>query len=278
MLIIDTHAHIYSEDEKKYPPIEKPYRPPAGTGGVSQLKRLVRENGVKGVCLIQTSTFYRCDNRFICDTAVAEQGWTAGVCTLDPDDAHSPGQIQHYAQKYGIRAMRSIPGQDRKMDSPGVAALWKACGDAGLTVNVLCDRDNTDAVARMLEKFRQQPIVIDHSLNMKAGPDSKPILADMLRLAKYSNAHAKVTFIATGSPEQYPFRDMHEPCKQIIAAFTPDRCIWGTNFPCELWTPKATYAQNLRLFTHELGLDARTQEAVLGATANRLYFRGELKE
>jgi predicted TIM-barrel fold metal-dependent hydrolase len=278
MLIIDTHAHIYSEDEKKYRPIETPYRPPSGSGSVSHLKRLARENGVKGVCIVQTSTFYRWDNRFICDTAVAEPSWTAGVCTLDPDDAHSPGQIQHYAQKYGIRAMRSIPGHDGKMDSSGVAALWKACGEAGLTVNVLCNRDNTAAVARMFEKFRQQPIVIDHCLNLKAGPDLKPILADMLRLAKYSNSHAKLTFLATGTSEQYPFRDMHEPCRQIIAAFGPERCIWGSDFPCELWTPNASYAQNLRLFTHELGLEARTQEALLGATANRLYFRGELKE
>jgi len=29
-LIIDCHAHIYSEDEKTYPPIAEPYRPPAG--------------------------------------------------------------------------------------------------------------------------------------------------------------------------------------------------------------------------------------------------------
>src|SRR5438874_7399587 len=27
MLIIDTHAHIYSDDEKRYPPIDKPLRP-----------------------------------------------------------------------------------------------------------------------------------------------------------------------------------------------------------------------------------------------------------
>lgn len=278
MLIVDTHAHIYSEDEKKYPPIEKPYRPPAGTGTVAHLRRMALENKVKGVCIVQTSTFYRWDNRFICDTAAAEREWTAGVCTLDPDDSHSPGQIQHYAQKYGIRALRSIPGRDGRMDSDGVANLWKACGEAGLTVNVLCNRDNTDRLARMLEKFRRQPVVIDHCLNLKAGPEQEAIVADMLRLSKYPNTYAKLTFMATGSALEYPFRDMHEPCRRIIQAFTPERCIWGSDFPCELWTPKATYAQNLRLFTDELGLDKRTQQLVLGRVANRLYFRGALAE
>jgi len=236
---------------------------------------LLKTNGVSGACIVQTSTFYGWDNRFICDSAVRAERWTAGVCTLNPDDPHSPGLIQHYVKKYGIRAMRSIPAQDRKIDSPGVVDLWRACGQVRIVVNVLCDRDNADALAHMLEKLARQPVVIDHCLNLRAGPEQGAILADMLRLAKYANAHAKLTFLATGSAEGYPFRDMHEPCHKIIAAYTPDRCVWGSDFPCELWTPKATYSQNLRLFTEELGLETAAKEAILGKTARRLYFRGK---
>ena len=276
MLILDTHAHVYSADEANYPTIVKPLRPPGDTGSVANLERVTKANGVVAVCIVQTSTFYGFDNRFICDTAVATQRWTAGVCTLDPDDPHSPGLIRHYVKKYGIRAMRSIPARDHKMDSPGIVALWKACHESGIVVNVLCDRDNTDALAHMLENFPRQPVVIDHCLNFKAGPHQDAILADVLRLAKYTNAHAKLTFLATGSVENYPFRDMHEPCRKIIAAYTPDRCVWGSDFPCELWTPKATYSQNLLLITQELGLGTAAKEAILGRTARRLYFRGKV--
>jgi predicted TIM-barrel fold metal-dependent hydrolase len=232
-------------------------------------------NGIAGVCIVQPSTFYGWDNRFICDTAVKTQRWTAGVCTLDPDDPHSPGLIQHYVKKYGIRALRSVPARDHKIDSPGVVALWRACVESGIVVNVLCDRDNTDALAHMLENFPRHSVVIDHCLNFKAGSQQDAILADMLRLAKYTNAHAKLTFLATGSAERYPFRDMHEPCRKIIGAYTPDRCVWGSDFPCELWTPKATYSQNLRLFTEDLGLGTAAKDAILGKTARRLYFRGK---
>ena len=79
MLIIDTHAHIYSLDEKRYPPIEKPLRPPGGKASVEDLQRQSRANGVKAVCAIQTSTFYRFDNRYICDSARAHPDWIAGV-------------------------------------------------------------------------------------------------------------------------------------------------------------------------------------------------------
>jgi predicted TIM-barrel fold metal-dependent hydrolase len=94
----------------------------------------------------------------------------------------------------------------------------------------------------------------------------------MRALAGLSNLHAKLTFIPTGSAEQYPCQDLHEACHEVIEAFSPDRCVWGSNFPCELWCPEITYAQHLRIFTHELGLDEETKKAVLGGTAARLWF------
>ena len=43
MLIIDSHAHIYGEDEQRYPTIEKPYRPPPGKGTVAHLRQEIQE-------------------------------------------------------------------------------------------------------------------------------------------------------------------------------------------------------------------------------------------
>ena len=52
LLIIDCHAHIYGEDEQKYPTVEKPYRPPAGKGTVAHLKQEMKSNGVRFVTAI----------------------------------------------------------------------------------------------------------------------------------------------------------------------------------------------------------------------------------
>ena len=86
------------------------------------------------------------------------------------------------------------------------------------------------------------------------------------------NVYAKLSCVVTGIAESYPFRDMHEPCRKVIAAFGPDRCLRGSDFPCELWCPKATYTEHLRVFTHEMGLDAEAKRSILGGTARRLYF------
>ena len=39
----------------------------------------------------------------------------------------------------------------------------------------------------------------------------------------------------------------------------------------------STYAQHLRLFTHELGLDQATKEAILGKTGMALWHSGHAK-
>jgi len=65
---------------------------------------------------------------------------------------------------------------------------------------------------------------------------------------------------------------MREHCRKIIAAFGPDRYVWGSDFPCELCGPKATYIEHLRMFTREMDLDAESKRWILGETVRRLYF------
>ena len=274
MLIIDTHAHIYSPDEKRYPPIDKPLRPPGGKGSLEDLQRESRANGVKAVCAIQTSTFYRFDNRYICDSAHTHKDWIAGVCTLDPDDPHGPGLLQQFVRDYRIRGMRSIPAKNGQLNHSGVRALWKTGLEQGIVINLLIDRAKAPEADLLLKEFSSLRVVLDHCLNLKAGPEFQAILADVLRLSRHKNLHAKLTFLPTGSASGYPCADMHAACLKIIDAFGPERCVWGSDFPCELWTPKVTYAEHMKIFAEALPLKDSARAQILGETARRLWFPG----
>src|SRR5260370_41368553 len=89
MLIIDCHAHIYSPDEKRYQPRDKPLRPPKGKESFEDLRKETLANGVSAVRAIQTLTFYGVDNRYLIDSAKANTTWLAVVCNLDSDNHHS---------------------------------------------------------------------------------------------------------------------------------------------------------------------------------------------
>ncbi|MGE5191214.1 MAG: amidohydrolase family protein [Deltaproteobacteria bacterium] len=272
-LIVDCHAHIYCEDEKTYPPIENPYRPPAGKGTVTHLKRETQAAGVKLVTAIHTSTFYRWDNRFTADAARDNNDFLAGVCTLDPDDPASPKTLEDYVKSYNVRGMRSIPAKSGKLDDPGVDALWETAERLGIVINVLANADRRGEIEALVRRHVGLKVVIDHCLNIKAGPTLEPTLDAMRALAALPNVYAKLSFIPTGSAEEYPCRDMHEPCREIIKAFGPERCVWGSCFPCELWCPKVTYTQHVKILTHELGLEGKAQRFILGETPRRLWFK-----
>ncbi len=228
--------------------------------------------GVQMATAVQTSTFYQWDNRFIADACKANRGTFVGVCTLNPDDPHSATLLERYIQQFNIRALRSIPAKNGRLDDPGVDRLWSAAERLGIVVNVLVNREKRSEVEALGRRHPNLPVVIDHCLNLNAGREQKRILSDMLALARVPNLHAKLSFVATGSGESFPFRDMHGPCLAMIDAFGAERCVWGSDFPCKLWCPKATYGEHLRVFTHELDLDADSQRQILGETARRLYF------
>ena len=243
-----------------FPPIAKPYRPPAGKGFVAHLRREMTASGVTYVTAIQTATFYGFDNRFLADSAHRNRDIMVGVCTLDPDNPSSPDLLTRFVRESNVRGLRSIPAKSGRLDDPGVDALWAAAQRLGIVTNVLAGRDKTDEIEALARRHPSLPVVIDHCFNLKAGAELEPTLAALERLARLPRLHAKLTFIPSGTAEPYPCRDMHDPCRRVIAAFGPERCVWGSNFPCELWNPKVTYAQHLAIFTRELGLGIRGEE------------------
>jgi len=271
-MIVDTHAHVYSPDEDSYSPIPNAYRPPVPTGTVEDLRKEMEVSGVDRAVLIQTSTFYRWDNQFTCDTSAESRDWAVGVCNLDPDDPSSTDILGTLVRKYNIKGLRSIWEVYGRPDHPGIRRLWSEASKLGIVVNALVPLQLSDELSNLLDKYQDLRVVLDHSMSLKAGPLYNITLAKVLDLARHPNLYAKITFLPWGSAEQFPFADMHDACKRIIEAYGPERCLWGSNFPTALWAPKVTYAEDLWVFRQKLGLNRYEQESILGKTAESLWF------
>lgn len=201
MLIIDTHAHLFSPDEQRYPAGPNPSRPPAGTGTLEHVQREMKANGVERICAIQVSGFYGFDNRLICDASKGHPDWIAGICTLDPNDLHSPGLLAEYVRDYGIRGMRSVPGRGpdgRQLDHPGVRALWKTALDNGITINLQTGHEHAAEADRLLAEFPDLRVALDHTLGLAADGPVRETLAALRTLARRQNCHTKLSFIANG--------------------------------------------------------------------------------
>jgi L-fuconolactonase len=109
-------------------------------------------------------------------------------------------------------------------------------------------------------------------MDIKPGPLYERSLSEVLRLSKYKNLYAKVDFISTGTKIGFPGADLHAAALKIIDTYGSERCVWGSNFPNVLWTPKLTYGQHLKIFTEVLPLSKKDRRNVLGETARKLWF------
>mgnify|MGYP005625602535 FL=1 len=274
MLIIDCHAHITSPDEQRYPLKENPLLIADGRGSIEDLREMSLANGVTAVRAIHTVSSYDYDNRYLCDAARANPDWVSGVCTLDPDDPRSPDLLTLFVKQYGVKTLRSTPGNQRTtFDHDGVRKLWKACADVGATVDIfLMQPAHVESAEKLLREFPSLIVGFDHCMDLKPGPLYDQVLSEVLRLSKYENLYPKVDFISTGTENGFPGSDLHAAALNIIDTYGPERCVWGSNFPNCVWTPKLTYAQHLRIFTEALPLSDEARAQGLGETARRLWF------
>lgn len=282
MKIVDTHAHIYSEDVAHYPLRDDPYLPPPGKGTLTHLKEEMRAGQVERVVMVHTTTAYLWDNRLVADMVAMSRDFATGVCTLNPNDPESPQVLEHYHATRGIRGLRLYVQPDGQGGStfelPGHLKLWEKAAELGVVICALINPPVLPALRRLMNRFPTVGVVLDHCANLTAAdaPDGEG-LKQVLAMADLARLHPKLSFLVTGSREPYPFKDTHILGHKIIEAYGAERCMWGSDFPCELWLKDqgATYAQHLRLFTHELGLDDATKTAVLSETPLRLWFPNE---
>ncbi len=275
MAIVDTHAHVYHPDESVYPLIEQPSRPPEGTGTVDHLAQNMKEAGVERAVLVQTGSAYRWDNRLLADSARESASWAVGVCTLDPRSDESPAILADLATKHNVRGLRM---EETKDVHPlyyhhGAVRLWEAARELGVVICAHLRTNHLPQLADLLSRYPDVPVVLDHAAYPSAaeGVDSETV-REVSALSRFGHLHVKLTFGVTGSDATYPFADTHPILHAMIDAFGPDRCMWGSDFPCEHWLKKATYVEHLDLVREALGLSDAARTAILEETPTRLWF------
>jgi len=274
MIIVDTHAHIYHPDETLYPMRENPHRTPPGIGNIDQLKANVQMAGVERVVLVQTGSAYRWDNRLVAGMASANRTKMVGVCNLDAASPESPAIFETLSAQ-NVKGLRLEPTQYGRSSyyHEGAVRLFEKIREMDAVICAHINEVFLEDLARLANEFPDVPIVLDHCAYLNASdlPESSR-LNSVCDLAQHKNIYAKLTFGVTGSEQAYPFTDTHEVIRRVISAYTPERCMWGSDFPCEHWLKKASYQEHLQMFTEELGLSADEKTAILSETPLKLWF------
>ena len=120
-------------------------------------------------------------------------------------------------------------------------------------------------VGKIAERHPALPIIVDHMGFARATMDDETIAGAgrMIALARYPNVSVKVSALPCFSTAPYPFRNLREPLRRVIAAFGPQRAFWGsdiTRVPAS-----CSYRQTVTHVTEELDfLSADDLERIMG--------------
>jgi L-fuconolactonase len=262
---------MFAPDPVKYP-FAGSYTPTT-PGSVEVLRAQMDEAGVDRAFTI-SPWVYQWDCRYTLDSLAKHRSWLAAGVLVNPRSPDAPATLERYVRDYGVSGLRMqgrITGQGA-IDDPAATALWAKAAELDLTVDVNATHEEYDMVRRRVEQFPQTRIILDHCGYVS--PDLAPkeqSVAPVTDMAKYPNVYAKLSFLGIASVDGYPFADAHWMIRDIVNAFGPQRCMFGTNFPKAQYDPTCTYKQTVELFQHHLPLSDDERRWILGGTAATLW-------
>lgn len=277
MILLDTHTHVISPDTGTYPvaPIggrqsEWSHERPVDTDG---LLRAMDAAGIEQAAVVQASTVYGHDNRYVAAAVRAHRDRFVGVYSID---ALAPDVVERirYWQSEGLSGFRlfttgsTMPGQADWLGHEDSYPAWAYAEAHGIPVCLQMTMEGLPKLRELMTRFPRVNVLLDHCARPDLR-DGKPYAAAraLFDMARFPGVHLKLTnrtLEAAAQGASSP-RDFLEA---IVAAFGPGRIAWGSNFPAAAGTLAALAATAREALS---GLPAGTQEAIFNGTARRLY-------
>jgi L-fuconolactonase len=143
------------------------------------------------------------------------------------------------------------PLDDRAFDAdlpPGLGELERR----GLTLDL-----SAGSAQAIVERYPELRVAVGH----EAAPAS---------LARHPNVFVKISGLITRAPGQWKAAEFQPAVRAALAAFGPERVMYGSDWPSYL--PVGTWKEALAAFTQAIGPQTQeTREHLLGGTARRFY-------
>lgn len=259
--LLDTHAHLISDDWDRYQP--RPFGPglptPARTDFTVTAEALIGmmdANDVAVSCVVQRGHLYGYDNSYILDSAEKYPDRLYPVVILDTQDPATPGIYRAMVQSGRARGFRMANTRPWILDtawmsSPAAMNVWDVCAELGTPMTLIVFYNQLSYVLPLLRiiarKYPELPIILDHAATYYGMSQYEVALAEELgetivnppppdygidsTIAIFEdvpNVHFKITeinmerFVKTGVRAA-------DFVRRMVDGFGEDRLIWGSD-------------------------------------------------
>ena len=268
-MIIDTHTHVVSSDKVKHP------LDPGARGWSTEVSNNVEDliaemdrAGVDCATLVQPTATYGLDNSYQCDSAKQYAPRTVAVGILDPAAPDAADKLSYWVNEHGMKGVR-LQSQ-AEPDDARCDGLWQRAESLGIPISI-GGGGQPEKIERMRNVAARHPNVIfapDHFAGWSGAEDKAAMTIALERLATLPSAYLRISSTSLG-----PYADLtpreKELFRSVVEAFTPQRIMWGSNFPS---SREGGYIGQVELGLTALSwLSDEDRNWIMGETAHKLW-------
>jgi predicted TIM-barrel fold metal-dependent hydrolase len=264
---IDCHAHIFDPVAFPYR-ADTPYRPSGQElGNLTQYYAVMNSYGVKHALLVQPNSGYAEDNSYILHAIKNGAGRFKGMAIIDRDaDAATLRKFKSHGV-IGAAINPTFHGNDYYKD---IADLMKRLADEDMFFNLQIERDQFEMFAPWIRDIPVK-VMIDHNARPTVADGlGQPGFSTMLKLADTGRVAVKISGYAKYARTPYPFEDCWPYVRAIIGAYTPEHCVWASDWPFLRAAERQDYGPLVALAAR-LFPDESDRRKVLWETPKRLF-------
>ncbi len=234
-MIVETHCHIISPDQTKYPRNLGP-KPAEWVRDLSaeDFIALNDASGVGRAILVQAFGAYKYDNSYVVDAAARNPERFAAVCIVDALKPDAARTLDYWVKERGAKGLRVVTWTEPELmlDDPLLDPVWHRASELQIPVCVLTNFHQVARLRRPLEHFPQLHIALDHLglPRLNDGPEFEDEQV-LFELARFRNFYGKFSSWTIAALDKGGKQARVEFLRRLIDTFGAHRLMWGTNFP-----------------------------------------------
>ncbi|WP_329454215.1 amidohydrolase family protein [Streptomyces sp. NBC_01497] len=277
MRIVDTHTHVISPDTVRYPvgPIggrqsEWSLAHPVDIDG---LRQALDQAGIAKAVVVQASTVYGHDNRYVVEAVRTHPDTFVGVYSLDAMAPDAVAKIKHW-QGQGLSGFRlfttgtTMPGQADWLGHEDSHPAWAYAEEHDIPVCLQMTIQGLPALRDLLERFPGVRVLLDHCARPDLS-DGRPYVTskELFELAAFPGVFLKLTHRALAASAKGASTPA-DFLADLVAAYGAGRIAWGSNFPAAQGSAADILAEAREMVS---SLPETDQEMIFGGTAAAFY-------
>jgi predicted TIM-barrel fold metal-dependent hydrolase len=188
---------------------------------------------------------YGTDSRPLLDAIARSSGRCKGIAVVPLDIGTSALATLKAQGIVGVAFNSTIHGVEHYL---GTRELLARLADLEMFLQIQAEKDQLAAFQPLFDKSSVR-LVIDHCgrPDIGAGP-GQPGFQALLDLGRAGRACVKLSGYAKFSALPHPHEDVRPFVAALLDAFTPDNCVWASDWPFVKATGRIDYGPLLKLF------------------------------